>query len=51
MHEQSIGFILQPEVAVTYIFVDFATVGLFTGSKSLFGSDTLAPRASYRQFL
>ena len=38
-------------VVCTYIFVPFATVGLYTGSESLFGSDTLAPRANYRQFL
>ena len=49
-HEQSIGFVLRPEVVCTYIFVPFATVGLCTGSESLFGSDTLAPRAKDRQF-
>ena len=37
-------------VVCTYIFVPFATVGLYTGSESLFGSDTLAPRAKDRQF-
>ena len=49
-HEQSIEFVLRPEVVCTYIFVPFATVGLYTGSESLFGSDTLAPRAKDRQF-